>query len=249
VDFSRYWQEPDELDNLLEDPAIPTLLAPAAVAMNELDASSWWWSPIALDRQVHVQWTDEQPLEPPTLSGAAAGLTRWKAAALVEEHRAAERPRLVTAGVSGHWWSTPALSGLVTTTRTVAGLGAVKLMLVEDSMGWDSARPWPLAPATGCRVVEIPGPAAWTDLVERYPMDVTLSRRHDWWRATGQEGPWLVPDWTAVARDHDTVHLTVRGYLTTAGRALDVGDGHTVLAGWNPDESSPGRLLWAALPR
>ncbi|MEO7124431.1 MAG: hypothetical protein ABI400_15220 [Lacisediminihabitans sp.] len=40
-----------------------------------------------------------------------------------------------------------------------------------------------------------------------------------------------------MASDYDAVHLTVLGYLTTAGRALPVRDSHTVLAGWNPDET------------
>jgi hypothetical protein len=34
----------------------------------------------------------------------------------------------------------------------------------------------------------------------------------------------------------DAVHLTVRGYLTTAGRALPVSGTHSaVLGGWDPD--------------
>jgi hypothetical protein len=39
-----------------------------------------------------------------------------------------------------------------------------------------------------------------------------------------------------VADVWDGVHLTVAGYLTTAGRALDVEEQYaTVLAGWDPD--------------
>ena len=39
-----------------------------------------------------------------------------------------------------------------------------------------------------------------------------------------------------VAEEADAVHLTVRGYLATAGRALEVDDGWaTVLANWGPD--------------
>jgi hypothetical protein len=45
-----------------------------------------------------------------------------------------------------------------------------------------------------------------------------------------------MPDWPAVAEDWDAVHLSVAGYLTTAGRALAVDEGTaTVLAGWPPD--------------
>jgi hypothetical protein len=42
-------------------------------------------------------------------------------------------------------------------------------------------------------------PADWAELVGRYPIDVSRSRRHDWWRATGWAGRWLVPDFAAVA--------------------------------------------------
>ena len=45
-----------------------------------------------------------------------------------------------------------------------------------------------------------------------------------------------MPDWPSVAGDWDAVHLTVRCYLTTAGRALDVdSERASVLAGWDPD--------------
>ena len=37
--------------------------------------------------------------------------------------------------------------------------------------------------------------------------------------------------------DWDGVHLSVAGYLATAGRALPVGKARTLLAGWNPDET------------
>jgi hypothetical protein len=46
-----------------------------------------------------------------------------------------------------------------------------------------------------------------------------------------------MPRWPAVARDWDGVHLSVAGYLATAGRALPVGAARTLLGGWNPDET------------
>ena len=68
---------------------------------------------------------------------------------------------------------------------------------------------------------------------------VSAARRHDWSRVTGWSGAWAIPDWASVAADHDAVHLTVHGYLSTAGRALPVAlDGRparTLLGGWNPD--------------
>jgi hypothetical protein len=130
------------------------------------------------------------------------------------------------------------MSGLTVTSRAVPGLGALRLLLVEDGLGWERARCWPLKPRPGARIYEIDGPAAWSALVTRYPLEVIRSRRHDWWRATGREGCWLIPDYQAVARDYDAVHLSALGYLTTAGVALPAGHDEaalTLLAGWDPD--------------
>jgi hypothetical protein len=237
VNAARYWQEPDETDELLLKPTVLTALGPIANSLS--DSLAAWLRPtsVALDRQCFVQWTDEHKLPPPSLAGAATKLARWKASAIADERKATDRPKDPAARWSGRWWSTPALSDLVTTTRSLTGLGATKLTLVEDSLGWKRARVWPLAPAPGSRVYEISDPTAWTDLVARYPLDVSLSKRHDWWRTTGVDGPWLMPDWSAVAADYDGVHLTVPGYLATAGRYLAVRQSGTVLAGWNPDET------------
>ena len=56
------------------------------------------------------------------------------------------------------------------------------------------------------------------------------------YRATGRNGRWVVPDWSAVRAITDGVHLSVAGYLSTAGRAVPVEDDvATVLAGWDAD--------------
>jgi hypothetical protein len=85
------------------------------------------------------------------------------------------------------------------------------------------------------RVLELRGPADWARLVERYPLEVTASRRHDWWRTTGVDSRWYLPDYAAAARDHDAIHLSPLAYLMTAGLPLPVLDGVTLLAGWDPD--------------
>jgi hypothetical protein len=91
-------------------------------------------------------------------------------------------------------------------------------------------------PENSASVYEICGPGQWADLVGRYPLDVTRSRRDDWRRATGRAGGWLIPDYAAMAADWDAVHVSVAGYLTTAGIAILADDGAcTMLAGWDPD--------------
>ncbi|WP_349898803.1 hypothetical protein [Parafrigoribacterium soli] len=237
VDAARYWQEPDETDRLLADPRVRAALAPIAEAVAASPETAWWMTPLDRERQRYVQWLDETPMDPPALTGSAALLEQWRARTFADELQSRERPHPLTENVSGYWWSAPQLVPLVTTTRALPTLAAVRLALVEDSFGWQQARVWPLRPASDARVFEITGPDAWAELAGRYPLDVSLSRRHDWWRATGHEGSWLIPDWAAVASDFDAVHLTVFGYLATAGRAVAAGNSHTVLAGWNPDET------------
>jgi hypothetical protein len=86
--------------------------------------------------------------------------------------------------------------------------------------------------------LEIRTPADWTSLCSEFPLDVTASRRHDWFRTTGRDGRWVIPDWERVAEEWDAVHLTVLGYLSGAGRALPVSpDTATVIAGWDPDST------------
>lgn len=191
----------------------------------------------------------------PAFTGADAELASWRAATIADERSATERPEAPAAPWSGYWWSAPLPSRLLRTTRAIPAIGAVGLPAVEDSPGWQEARCWPVRVAPAARIYEVSGPAAWADLVRRYPLDVSRARRHDWWRTTGWAGRWLIPDFTAVVCDYDAVHVSVRAYLTTAGRALPVdeapggeraaeaaggqraGEARTVLAGWDPDQT------------
>jgi hypothetical protein len=235
VTFARYWQPPDDEDALLADPRTVEALRPVADAVMGSPAWRWWTAPLELQSQAHVQWTGRYATDPPRLTGAADGLRTWRRETVEDERHAQERPDDPAAPVSGRWWSTPAEGRLVVTSRARPGLGATQLLLVEDDAGWTEAQVSPMRPAPGARVYEIDRPQAWMDLVARHPLEVSRSRRHDWWRTTGQVGRWYVPDWHAVAADHDGVHLTVAAYLATAGRALDIDGGCTVLAGWDPD--------------
>jgi hypothetical protein len=196
----------------------------------------WWTGPVSRGRQRYAQFLGGHPLPEPVPGRAAESVRAWLAGTLADERAAQGRPEDPAASYSGRWWSSPALSGLLVTTRALAALGAVRLALAEDALGWQSARCWPAVPDDGARVYEIGWPGQWAELVDRYPLDVSKSRRHDWWRVTGWAGRWLIPDYTAVAADWDAVHVTVAGYLTTAGIAIPAGDGAcTMLAGWDPD--------------
>jgi len=141
------------------------------------------------------------------------------------------------AAFSGPWWSKPP-TALTRTTRALAGAGPAGLGLVEDALGWDTATARQITLPPNPRVYEIDGPDAWAHLCRRYPVQVTAARRQVWYQTTGRIGRWVMPDWARVGNDVDAVHLTVAGYLATAGRAIAVTDDlSTVLAGWDPDQT------------
>jgi hypothetical protein len=228
VDFARYWQEPDPEDQAFGDEEARETLRPVAEAVAAAAAGiadvRWWAEPQDFSRQRCTQFLDEHPMPEPLLTGAAESERAWLADTRDDERSAHDRPEDPGAPYSGRWWSSPAHSGLPVTTRGLPGLGAIGLVLVEDSLGWRSARCWPVAPRQdGVRVYEIGGPGQWAELVDRYPLDVSKSRRHDWWRSTGWAGRWLIPDYAAAAADWDAVHVSVAGYLTTAGIAMPTG--------------------------
>lgn len=237
IGFAWYWQYPVDTDVVYGLSSVRTALAPIATAITGAHAARWWDDPVALDAQRYVQRFDQKWFTRP-VSGGSGGLARWLATTVAEENRARrDRPADPAANFSGKWWSTPAFSGALPTTRSSAWLGALNLELIEDALGWDRARIWPVEVIGDPRIFEITGPSDWAHLVEAYPLSVTASRRHDWYRTTSRSSEWLIPNWSAVAADYDAVHLTVNGYLTTPGVAIDVPGGATVLAGWNPDET------------
>jgi hypothetical protein len=219
----------------LEDPAVIAELGMMAARVAESAGCQWWWSGVDRSSQQFVEWAG--PEEPaPGLRGAAEMLRRLSAEAIKRERRTSrDRRRPAGTGIDGPWWSFP-FPGLISTTRRLGSLGAVLLAGREDGHGETEAVVRPVMLAGNARVFEIDGPLAWQRLVTGYPATATATYRHTWaW--TGWDGEWLVPRWPAVAADWDGVHLSVAGYLSTAGRPLPAGSARTLLAGWNPDES------------
>lgn len=128
------------------------------------------------------------------------------------------------------WWSVP------TSILTTRGRVADALELVEDSLGWEVAT---VIPVRGVgREREIRYPEDWAQLCREYPLEVTASRRHDWFRVTGRDGRWLMPDWPHVAKDWDAVHLTTLGYLRAAANLIEIDSVYaSVIGGWGPDST------------
>lgn len=163
--------------------------------------------------------------------GPADLLAEWKKHRVAEEKSARlERPSDPHANWSGTWWSVP--TELLTTRGTIAHA----LDLVEDSMGWEEAV---VIPVRGSgRTLEIRTRDDWAALCRMYPLEVTASTRHDWFRVTGRDGRWLIPDWTRLAEDWDAVHLSPLAYLRSATMLIEVDDEYaSVIAGWAPDST------------
>jgi hypothetical protein len=227
VDTSRPWQEPDGEDALAALPEVTAALAPLARHVMTSPSTRWWSHGRQLE-QWAIDWRSAD--DPAPLPRAPSQtLTAWASDARAEEVRAnKERPRDPHAPWSGTWWSFPQ-GTLHTVGRIPLGLN-----LIEDSFGEEHATVIPVR-GTG-RTYEIRTGDDWVSLCDEYPLEVTASRRHDWFRCTGHDGMWVIPDWEKIAQRWDAVHLTTLAYLSSANRALQVdGDTFTVIAGWNPD--------------
>lgn len=238
VDNARYWQEPDGEDVLAATPEVRTSLARVAASIAASGLAGWWATPIEWTSQLSVVF-DDPASRTPIAQAATRTLSRWRDGAVEEEARALrERPADPRAAWSGTWWSTPPRD-LTRTTRRLGAHGPVGLWLVEDAYDWERATVRSIDVPGGASVYEVDGPEAWSELCRRFPLEVTASRRHDWFRTTGAADRWVIPDWVRVAEEFDAVHVTTAGYLTTAGRPVAVveGDISSVLAGWNPDET------------
>jgi hypothetical protein len=227
VATAMYWQEPDGEDVLAGHPSIHTALGPVAERVLDSAPARHWGQP----RQA-VQWVIDWRLPEdlaPLPRDPQRVLAAWTRDERAEEARAInERPTDPEANFSGNWWSTP--QDLIQSVGQIpAGLD-----LIEDSFGWEVAT---VIPARGAgSTYEIHAPEDWVRLCRDYPLEVSVSRRHDWYRVTGRVGRWVIPDWEQVASQWDAVHLTTLGYLGGATRALPVDtDTATVIAGWNPD--------------
>ncbi|QAY61822.1 hypothetical protein ET475_11065 [Microbacterium protaetiae] len=230
VDGARYWQEPSGEDVLAALPEVVDALRPLAEAVAQHPPA--WWTADRRTEQWAIEWRD--PGDSASLErNPASALQKWKRETLAEERRAErERPREPTANWSGTWWSTP--GGLVPTTGVTDAREPVGLRHVEDSPGWNIATAIPVR-GVG-RTHEIHRAEDWAQLCRRFPLEVTASRRHDWYRTTGRDGRWLIPDWQRVAQEWDAVHLSAFGYVHAATRAIPIDDEYaSVVAGWGPD--------------
>ena len=234
VSSARYWQEPDGADVLAAEPELRQALLRVARVIASSVAAAWWTDAAARDDQ----WvaTFEGTGDAPAVTARQA-LDSWRNATQRDESEWRRYPIAPGVSMGGPWWSIPPRR-LLRTTRSMGERGPMGLRFVEDGLGWRAAEVRRVEVAHSAHVFEITSADDWSELCRQYPLEVTASRRHDWVRATGRSGAWVIPDWARVADEYDGVHLTVAGYLNSAGRAIPVDDDTaSVLAGWDPDQT------------
>lgn len=230
VGGAMYWQPPSGEDVLAALPEVVDALRPLASAAAQHPPD--WWSADRRVEQWAIEWRD--PDDPVPLGrDAAAALLAWKREAAAQEEwsrrEAAEHPDVAW---SGTWWSIP--TGMVTTAGLADAATPAGLRYVEDSFGWEVATA--IAVRGAGSTYEIHNAQDWAELCRRFPLEVTASRRRDWYETTGRDGRWVIPDWPRVAGEWDAVHLSARGYLGAATLAIGVDDERaSVIAGWSPD--------------
>ncbi|MFT3799527.1 hypothetical protein [Microbacterium sp.] len=232
VDSARYWEQPDGEDLVAAEPVVCDALTAIAGVLQRHPATQWWRR-----ERTAAQWAIEfDPVaDGAPFDAAPDAAARWSTGAREEEAQAAaERPADPNANWSGTWWSHP--YGAPHSTGALPSGVPVGIPYIEDGFGWKRAVAIPVRGAG--RTFEVRSGDDWARLCARYPLEVTASRRHDWYRTTGWIGRWVLPDWGRVAADWDAVHLTAWAYLTASTRAIAVDDEcASVVAGWGPDET------------
>ena len=241
VDSARYWQEPDGHDVFAAMPQVRPGLLRFARAIVSSEATEWWERPVGAGHDVETEWIahEPEPEEAPSpldpAERARAALIDWENETRYWEQRARSELHELPEGHSNHWWSKPPW-GLVRTTSEIPRFGPAQLHLKEDSHGSEIAEVRAVRVADGARVFRIDRAEHWAELCRRYPVDVTLQKQWDWRETTGRRGAWVMPNWRAVATDWDAVHLSVAGYVRSAGTAIACDERTaSVIAGWDPD--------------
>ncbi|GAA1074312.1 hypothetical protein [Tsukamurella spumae] len=234
VDGAMYWQEPSDDELIAGRPEVAAEIERIAAMVSNARVARWWTDPIAAEQfQVRMEGWRDDLIRP----AAAEALPRWaEDTRRLESGAAAEWDPDPRANISAWWPSTPPGFELTATCGAQRGV-PTGLYLVEDGFGETRATVHRVG-GTG-RVLEIDSAAVWAGLCREHPMEVTASKRHDWFRTTGLAGTrWAMPDWASVAREYDAVHLQVGAYLAASGTAIEVEPGvHSVIAGWAPGDT------------
>jgi hypothetical protein len=217
-------------------------LRPVAAALLDSPGAHRWWDGADLTDQRFVAWDDQPRVAGPALEQTIRACMQAERADNDEGRRRprpAERPRT---RIGACWWSPPGFAPESWTTPAFGALPAGALYQFFDTFlprDADEATVWSMAMRPGASVLEVGEPGDWQGLVARFPRDVTGTHDGEWRYWGGAPGPWLLPDWEHVMDSYDGVHVSVGAAISSAGLALPVHGGYTMLFGW-----VPGATLW-----
>ncbi len=230
---AMYWQPPDGSDILAATPVMREALHRVAVHIARSPHTDWWSSGWDTREQSWIWWGDYRPF----LDSVMAQLVQWRNQPSTPQVTEQDEPSQEEIGNStGVWWSIPPIA-LPHTSRSLEDGTPAGLWFSED-VGYQRAMISRVHLPSNPRILEIGRVEDWANLCRRYPLEVTNEKRNDWYHTTGRVGIWIMPDWHAIAREFDGVHLSVAAYLASAGTAIPI-DAETasVIAGWNPDDT------------
>lgn len=188
-----------------------------ATALLAAPAAAWWHQPLDLTNQT---WICHDP-----------GIRHGR--------------RLPFSSNFGHHWDATAPAASAVTSTRLPRLPATRLLADLNACPRDRPDPaalsaWHANLKPDATVYEIHSPTDWVTLVTRYPSHRTdLCLAPDLMRRWPAKQLIWTPEWRAVAKDYDGVHLSVAGWLTATSQILDLPDlgGHTICEGW-PAEST-----------
>jgi hypothetical protein len=181
-----------------------------------------------VDDQLWVSQRDTRPLSHQKLSQAR------------EENNGRDFFSKLTDEEHTRWWVQPGSDRIADTTRQLVGSALPVKLFCHDDWVVDkkNVQIWVAEVPVGTKIYEVHSPSDWVNLVTRFPREYPNPTMGEWLRWTDRSGPWLLPDWKAIAKNYDGVHVSVGGYLSTSYQALPIGDHFTILSGWHPDSTS-----------
>lgn len=186
-------------------------LRPLAEAVIAAPGASWWWADLDREHQHEPRYVverDGRAQEQEPLRPPVGPPSGWERYA--QKHATARWTSTVRDGRS-------ALSVAI----------AYSVGDLNDVVRWTTVRE--IAVGSETTVAEVHAPLDWHRLCVRYP----AQRTHPSPLPSVQ----LVPDWSAVARDHAGVHLSFGGWLTSLWTTVTSESGPTTLWAWDSEST------------
>lgn len=205
---------PARLEQLAIDTPARRPIAEEIMGAAEL---AWWWAPLDRGSQLWSSHAGSDSLEP--------GLDRAGAGPMSHFERYAHKPH-------------PAI---LTSTAKATDISS---LIIASLFGNGDLQPHPYDAIRRCRftvrpttrVYEIGGPGDWAALARRYPA-IDPGGHHRPMAPDGSLGPGeppeIVPDWPAVARDWDGVHVSLGGMLLATDVWVADAAGSSRFWGWD----------------